>query len=123
MSHWDLLFGYAMVSKIMGEDNVDLHEDYIPEDAMLKASTEFMNGSRVLKEMHTGGRIGKVLFAFPVTTDIAEAMGWSVEKTGLAIGVKPASEEIMNKFRDGTYSMFSIGASQVVEEEYNAEEG
>ena len=79
-----LLFGYAMVSKINGEENVDLHDDYIPEDAMLEAATEFMRGPRILKEIHTGNPIGKVLFAFPVTEDISASLGWVVEKNGIS---------------------------------------
>ena len=34
----DLVFGGAIISKINGEDYIDLQGDIIPEDAMLEAA-------------------------------------------------------------------------------------
>ena len=67
-----LVMGFAIVSKIDGEPYFDIQGDHIPEDAMLDAATDFMQNSRVAKEMHQGDQAGSVVFAFPLTTDIAK---------------------------------------------------
>jgi hypothetical protein len=38
----DLVFGGAIISKINGEDYIDLQGDIIPEDAMLEAAVDFI---------------------------------------------------------------------------------
>ncbi len=105
-----LVFGFAIVSTSEGEPYFDVQGDHIPEDAMLKAATNFMEHSRVAKEMHSGAKAGSVVFAFPLTKDIAKALDITTKKTGLLIAMKP-DEEMLGKFRDGTYTGFSIGGS------------
>lgn len=112
-----LVLGYAIVCKEDGEDYYDTQGDHIPEDAMLKASAEFMLGKRVLGDMHKTAEGGTVVFAFPMTTDIAKAFGIEVKKTGLMIAVKPETEEMLKKYQDGTYTGFSIGGERVVDED------
>lgn len=111
-----LVFGWAIVCKEAGEPYFDLHNDHIPEDAMLKAATDFMINSQVAKEMHGGEQIGSILFAFPLTEDIAKAFGLQTERTGLMIAMKPASEEVLEKFRAGDYTGFSIGGDRIDDE-------
>lgn len=112
-----LVFGYAIVCKVGGEEYFDVQGDHIPEEAMLEASLDFMENSQVAKEMHQGEQQGSVVFAFPLTTDIAASMGIQVQKTGLMIAVKPASEEVLEKFRTGEYTGFSIGGRRIQDEE------
>lgn len=112
-----LVFGYAIVCKQDGQDYFDVQGDHIPEDAMLKAALDFMQNSRVAKEMHQGGQVGDVVFAFPMTTDIASSMGIQVSKTGLMIAMKPADEDVLAKFKSGTYTGFSIGGQRIQDEE------
>ena len=50
-----------------------------------------------------------------MTTDIAKAFGLDTEKTGLMIAVRP-EKEMLAKFRDGTYTGFSIGGWWLKEE-------
>jgi hypothetical protein len=106
-----LVFGWAIISKIDGVAHFDTQGHHIPEDVMLKGTSEYMQNDRIAKEMHVGGEKGKVVFAFPVTEDIAEAMGIRSDQTGLMIAMKPDNEPMLQKFRDGTYSGFSIGGS------------
>lgn len=110
-----LVMGYAIICKEEGAPYYDLHGDYITEDAMLKASLDFMENSQVAKEMHTGDQAGSVVFAWPMTTEIAKAFGLEVKKTGLLIAVRPDTE-MLAKFRDGTYTGFSIGGWWTKEE-------
>ncbi len=115
-----LVFGWAIVCKINGVDYYDLNIDpngekvpeHIPEDAMLKASMEFMQTARPGNEMHKGPNTGTYVFAWPMTTEIAKAMGIATEKTGLMVAYKPAPE-VLAKYRDGTYTGFSIEGSKV----------
>lgn len=112
-----LVFGYAIVCKEDGEDYYDLQGDHIPEDSMLKACTDFMLNSRVAKDMHAGDAIGEgIVFAFPMTTDIAKALDIKIKKSGLLIAMKP-SKEVLEKFVLGEYTGFSIGGQRVTDEE------
>lgn len=120
-----LVFGWAIICKQNGEDYYDLNVDrhtgervpeHIPEDAMLKAAADFMANSRAGNEMHEGPDIGSYVFAWPMTSEIAKAMGIETPNTGLMIAYK-ATPEILAKFKDGTYTGFSIEGRRVRIEE------
>ena len=98
-----------------GEPYFDLQGDHIPEDAMLKASLDFMENSQVAREMHGEEQTGSVVFAWPMTKDIAKALGIEVRKTGLIITIKP-DDEMLVKFKSGALTGFSIGGGCVREE-------
>jgi hypothetical protein len=104
-----LVMGFAIICKVDGEPYFDLQDDHIPEDSMLKAATSFMEEARTAKEMHAGEGIGSVVFAFPLTTDIAKAFKLESRVTGLMIAMKPNDKALLDKFRDGTFTGFSIG--------------
>lgn len=107
-----LVFGFAIVSTLDGEPYYDAHEDHIPDESMLKASFDFMLSKRESQEMHDGDQDGTVVFAFPLTADIAKSLGIETEKTGLLIGMRP-SPAVFGKFLDGTYTGFSIGGRYI----------
>ncbi|MFA6022422.1 MAG: XkdF-like putative serine protease domain-containing protein [Rhodospirillales bacterium] len=111
-----LVFGWAIVCTKGGQDYVDLQDDHIPEDSMLKAAADFMANSRVAKDMHAGDQIGDVVFAWPMTSEIAKSLDIETETTGLLIAMKP-SADVYAKFKDGTYSGFSIGGRRIEDEE------
>lgn len=111
-----LVFGYAIVSHENGEPYFDVQGDHIDEGAMLAASIDFMENSRVAKEMHTGDERGAVVFAFPMTTDIAAALNMTVEKTGLLIAMKPDAD-MLAKFKSGEFTGFSIGGHRITDED------
>lgn len=112
-----LVMGFAIVCKQDGQDYFDVQGDHIPEDAMLGAAVDFMQNSRVAKEMHAGDSKGAVLFAFPLTSDIAKAFGIETQTTGLMIAMKPDNADMLAKFKDGTYTGFSIGGRRITDEE------
>lgn len=109
-----LVFGYGIVCTHGGSDYYDVQGDHIPEDAMLKAACDFMLGSRVQGDMHARDEQrrpvadGQVVFAFPLTADVAKALEIQTQRTGLLVAIKP-SAEVLAKYRDGTYTGFSIG--------------
>jgi len=115
-----LVLGWAIVCKKDGADYWDLQEDHIPESSMLSAAIDFMQHSRVAKEMHSGESAGSVLFAFPMTEDIAKAFGIETKTTGLMIAMKPDGDDMLVKFRDGTLTGFSIGGHRLEDEEVAA---
>lgn len=111
-----LVFGWAIVCKIDGQDYYDLNIDrdtlervpeHVPEDVMTKAAMNFMEGDRPGNEMHRGPELGQFVFAFPLTTEIAKALGIETRKTGLLVAYKP-TQTVLQKFKDGTYRGFSI---------------
>lgn len=111
-----LVFGYAIVCKEGGEPYYDVQGDHVPEDSMLGALTDFMLSARVAKEMHVGDGKGTVVFAFPMTGDIAGSLGIRVEKTGALIGMRP-DPDVLEKFKSGEYTGFSIGGRRIRDEE------
>jgi hypothetical protein len=111
-----LVFGYAIVSSINGEDYYDLQGDHISDSEILKAATTYMSGDRAVKEMHREDTDGKVIFAMPLTKDIAEALEIQTPIHGLLIGMKP-SKEVFAKFKNGEYKGFSIGGMSAVMED------
>ena len=111
-----LVMGYAIVCEEDGEPYFDLQGDHIPEDAMLKASLDFMARSQVAREMHSGDRAGSVVFAFPLTADIAKSLDISPRKTGLLIAMRPDAD-MLAKFRSGELTGFSIGGARIRDEE------
>lgn len=116
-SELGLVFGWAIVCKKDGEEYFDLQGDHIPEDSMLEAATDFMLHCRKAKDMHVRGEEGdlpgSVVFAYPMTTDVAKAFGIKTKTTGLMIAMKPDSPEILEKFASGEYTGFSIGGNRI----------
>jgi hypothetical protein len=103
-----LVFGWAIVCTEKGADHFDLQGDHIPESVMVSATTDFMEKARIAKDMHRGEQIGPVVHSFPLTKDIAEAMGIQTEKTGWMVAVKPGAA-VLQKYKDREYTGFSIG--------------
>lgn len=112
-----LVMGWAIVCTKNGVDYFDLQGDHIPEDSMLKASLDFMEHSQVSKEMHEGEQVGTVVFAMPLTEDIAKAFGLLTHTTGLMIAVRPDSKETLEKFQLGELTGFSIGGLRLKDTE------
>lgn len=113
-----LVLGWAIVCKKEGKEYFDLQGDHITEEAMLEGATDFMLNSRVAKDMHRsdGTLPGSIVFAFPMTEDIAKAFGVDPSITGLMVAMKPDDKDILNKFESGEYTGFSIGGSRVMDQ-------
>lgn len=116
-----LVFGFAIVSTEGGEPYFDLQGDHIPDDAMLKAAADFMVRSRIATDMHDWQddvpvADGSVVFAFPLTAEVAKALDIDTPRTGLLVALKP-SPAVLEKFRSGEYTGFSIGGARIADEE------
>jgi hypothetical protein len=135
-----LVFGYAIVSKTREshdgafEDYYDLNVDqdgvlkgqrvpeHITEDAMFKAAVDAAESGLQMagNVQHAGDDVGAYYFMFPVTEEIAKALDWQVKKTGLVVGYHPGDDKVLAKFKDGTFSGFSIEGARVEYEEVDA---
>lgn len=111
-----LVMGFGIICLKGGEPYFDLQGDHIPEDSMLKAALDFMENSQVAKEMHQGEEAGTVVFAFPLTSDIAKAFDIQTKITGLMIAMKP-NAEMLKRFQEGELTGFSIGGMRLEDEE------
>lgn len=109
-----LVFGWGIICKNGDDPYFDTQGDHIPEDTMLKSTTDFMADVRTAGEMHDrdadGEPISKgvIVHSWPLTEEIAKAVGITTKKTGWLIAMRP-SKDMLEKFRDGTYTGFSIG--------------
>ncbi len=111
-----IILGFALVCKINGEDYYDLEGDHVPEATMLKSASGFMKHSREARTMHGKQRTGDIVFAFPLTTDIAKSLGIQTEMTGLLIGMMPDDPEVLRMAREGKLRGFSIGGRRIKDE-------
>ena len=109
-----LVIGFGLVCKIQGEEYYDSQGDHITEKAMINAATDFMGSDRTSTDLHVV-EDGQVVFAFPLTTDIAKALDIETDKTGLLIAMRP-SAPVLAKFKSGEYTGFSIGGLRGEEE-------
>lgn len=118
-----LIFGWTIVCKQDGADYFDKQGDHIPEDAMLEAAADFMLNSRAGGEMHArtaDGEVvkaGTVVFAWPMTQEVAKALNITTPTTGLLVAIRPDDNSALVKARNGEYRGFSIGGSRIEDEE------
>ncbi len=110
-----IVFGYAIVCKMDGEEYFDTQGDHIPEQSMLEATADFMSGERLTKVMHDGDAMGQVVFGFPLTNEIAKALNIEVSRTGFIVGMQPDDADILEKYRTGEFTGFSIGGQRIRE--------
>lgn len=115
-----IVFGYAIVCDVGDEIYIDTQNDHIPEDTMLKATSVFMQGDRPALDMHQGSAIGQIVYGFPLTDDIAKALDIQISQTGFIVGMRVDDEDVLEKFKMGEYSGFSIGGRRVIDTEVAA---
>lgn len=118
-----IIFGFAMVTKVNGEEHIDTQDDAIDEFGLIEATADFMLTKRTGCIMHErdddGGVVngGDVIFAFPLTSDIAKALKIESPRHGLLIGFRPNDPEELQKAKRGEYTGFSIGGARIEDEE------
>jgi hypothetical protein len=107
-----LVFGWGIVCTEDGKPYFDVHKNHIPEDAMVEAVTDFMKNSRGAGEQHERMDAGTVVHSFPLTAEIASAMGIGTDKTGWMIAMAP-DPAMLAKFKSGELTGFSIGGTHL----------
>jgi hypothetical protein len=111
-----LVFGFAIVSKVNGADYYDLQDEHIPEGVMLDAALDFAKSARVALEQHQGDQVGTMPFIFPLTTEIAQALGIETAKTGMIVAMQ-ADDATFKRFESGELTGFSIGGRGITVDE------
>ncbi len=116
-----LAFGWASVSmRIDGELIEDWQADIVEPEELERAAYEFVELYREGGEMHERGGVAVLIESVVFTEEKMQAMGLptGILPVGWWIGFKVLDEEVWEKVKDGTYSMFSIeGEAQRVEVE------
>lgn len=115
-----LAFFWAFTStEKSGEPHYDHHGDAVQaDDDMVRAAMEFMQDGGAVDEMHDyDATKARVVFAMPMTPEIAKAYGIETKQTGLMVAIKVTDEQL-EKLKDGTYTGVSIaglGTREIVE--------
>lgn len=118
-----LIFGFAAICKVDGEDFYDSDNEHYPEEAMLADTTEFAKSRRVACTMHARDAAGApvedggVVHTFPLTTEIAKALDIQTRRTGLLVALAPDNPATLEKARSGEFTGFSIGGAVIEAED------
>lgn len=116
-----LAFGWASVSmRVDGEVIEDWQKDIVEPEDLENAAYEFVLLYREGGEMHERGGAAVLVESVVFTEEKAKAMGIpeGILPAGWWIGFKVIDEDVWEKVKDGTYSMFSIeGTAERVEVE------
>jgi hypothetical protein len=105
-----LAFFWAFTStEKNGTAHYDHHGDAVQaDDAMVKAAMDFMlDAGGAVDEMHDYEQKSRVVFAMPMTKEIASSFGIQTERTGLMIAIKVSGEQLA-KLKSGEYTGVSI---------------
>lgn len=105
-----LVFGWALTSKSGGADYFDLQGDNVVEDDLIRVAAEFMENGGATDQQHDFEADGRVVFAMPLTAEVAKSFGIQTDTTGLMVAIKP-SADVFAKFKSGEYTGFSIAGT------------
>ena len=106
-----LAFGWANVSiRANGEVIEDWQEDIVEPEELEQAAYNFVELYREGGEMHERGGAAVLIESVVFTEEKMKAMGIPPETLpiGWWIGFKVLDDDVWEKVKDGTYSMFSI---------------
>ncbi len=114
-----LAFGWASVSiRVDGEVIEDWQKDIVEPEELERAAYEYVLLYREGGEMHERGGAAVLIESVVFTEEKMQAMGIppGTLPVGWWIGFKVLDEDVWEKVKDGTYSMFSIeGTAERVE--------
>jgi hypothetical protein len=128
-----IVYGWAVVSKINGEDYYDRNIDHagqhagkrvpenIPESSLAKCALGFVDAGAPGNEMHAGPDRGDFPFVMPMTTELFKGLFGldNPPKTGLVVGHRPPPD-VLQKFKTGEYTGFSIEGARLGYTEHSA---
>lgn len=104
-----LVYGWASVITENGVPVVDRQGDVIKAKTLENAVTKFMEHVRIGKEMHSGDQVGQIIHSWPVTAEIAKAVGIECDREGWLVAYKVYDDSVWEKVKSGEYPAFSIG--------------
>lgn len=128
---YGIVVGYAIVTKVRNDDgvledyydlNIDTEGVYkgqsVPErftdDSVVESYVEIRKNAVPLpgNDMHQGADSGVYYDLFPLTEEIAKSLDIVAKRTGLLCVYKP-EPDVLAKFKNGTYTGFSIEGKRV----------
>lgn len=119
-----LAFGWASVSaRIDGEVIEDYQGDIIEPEELEEAAYEYVRLYGEGGEMHERGGVAVLVESVVFTEEKVRVMGIpeGTVPVGWWIGFKVTDEDVWEKVKDGTYSMFSVeGTAERVEVDGNS---
>lgn len=104
-----LVYGWANVIEVGGNQVVDYQKDTIDEEELVQAAHDFVENSRVAKVSHNGGQKGTIVESLVFTRELQKQLGIDLNMTGWLIGVKVNDEPTWQSIKKGDLKMFSIG--------------
>jgi hypothetical protein len=103
-----LIFSWAMVSEVNGAPHYNTNGTHFDPSGLLKAALGYaLDGNGTILKNHEGGTVGKVCFIFPVTTEVAKAMGFGSKLTGILLAIRPDDMTMLDQFESGQLTGFS----------------
>lgn len=105
------VFGWASVAvRVGGEVIEDSQEDVIDIEVLEEAVYAYTTNFGVAGEMHEKSDVGKLIESVVFTKEKAYAMGIpeNILPQGWWVGYEIHDDEVWEKVKNGTYSMFSI---------------
>jgi hypothetical protein len=107
-----IVYGWANKITKDGEIVYDLQGDSISPQELVTATTDFMKSAdRHSLNMHKGEPIGQVVHSFPLTYEIAKALGLESKDEGWLVGVHVTDDKTWKMVKSGDLAAFSIGGS------------
>lgn len=106
-----LIWGWASVTKVHGQEVIDLQNDIIETDELQKAVHEFMSESRTADEMHDWVKKGEVVDSIVFTEAVQRALGVDLQREGWFVGIKIHDKALWKRIESGELRSFSIGGS------------
>lgn len=121
-----LAFGWANVAITEdGHQIEDWQNDIVDPEVLEEAAYNFVQFYREGGEMHERSGVATLIESIVFTTEKMKALGIpeGTLPVGWWIGFKVLDDDVWEKVKDGTYSMFSIGGEAIREEVEDDEEG
>lgn len=106
-----LVFGWANVAvRVGGEVIQDFQDDIIDIEDLEEAAYVFVSDYGTAGEMHQRGGVGRLVESIVFTKEKAAALGIppDILPEGWWVGFRVDDNDVWEKVKNGTYSMFSI---------------
>jgi len=111
-----IIYGWASVIEVDGEQVVDSQNDIIKIDELTKAAHAFVSDARLAKTMHAGEGIGEIVESIVFAPDVQKSLGIDLGKVGWFIGMKVNDSDVWKRVKSGELAAFSIGGRGFREE-------
>lgn len=109
-----LLYGFAACDTVGGKAYFDLQGDHLPGPVLEEAALDYAKYSRVVLYEHDGEPVGKAVFVFPLTEELAAELGIESGRTGILVGLE-VDKQTSDAYDAGLIAGFSIGGMMVKE--------